>query len=159
MVSVHEVANYFILRGLDDVENFGEYLTHLKLQKLVYFSQAWHLGIYGQRLFPESMQAWVHGPVCREVYDELKGQGWTPIVRAYSAGVHDVEIETFLDQVWSEYGKYSAKSLEQMTHQDEPWLAARDGLGPLENSERVIDIEIMRRVYSARASENGGQAE
>ena len=54
MTSIFEVARFFLTK---------ESMTHLKLQKLCYYAQAWYLTIYGQRLFNEEFQAWLHGPV------------------------------------------------------------------------------------------------
>jgi uncharacterized phage-associated protein len=59
VTTAQEVANYFIRRAHDS----GEFISNLKLQKLLYYSQAWHLAIFDRRLFPERFQAWVHGPV------------------------------------------------------------------------------------------------
>ncbi len=156
MVSVHEVANYFILRGKEDGFDSGEFLTHLKLQKLIYFAQAWYLGLTGgEALFGEPLQAWVHGPVARAVYDQFKGSGWAPIEEPYGDPVTDTAICSFLDEVWEAYSVYSAKRLEALTHQDVPWVEARAGLPSGQHSSNVISIESMTRVYTQLAASNG----
>ena len=45
-----------------------------KLQKLVYYSQAWSLVWDGTPLFEEEIQAWIGGPVCPDLYSKHRGQ-------------------------------------------------------------------------------------
>ncbi len=154
--SAHGVANYFIVKGMEERDAGGEFITHLKLQKLLYFAQAWFMALFnGERLFDESLEAWVHGPVCREVFDQLKGHGFKPIVRPYAQFVEDEETREFLDALWDEYAVFSAKKLEKMTHEDRPWVEARAGFPADMNSNRKINVNLMREVYTQRAAENG----
>lgn len=156
MPSVHEIANYFILRGIEDCDTGGEYITHLKLQKLLYFSQAWYLGIFGESLFEEPIQAWIHGPVCPDVYHELKSYDWHPIEKQYGESVRGApQVLDLLEEVWMEYGIFSAKELERMTHEDPPWIEAREGLPAGANSSQPIYPENIQKVYSDRAIRNG----
>ncbi|MGW0920666.1 Panacea domain-containing protein [Streptomyces sp. NPDC002755] len=48
-------------------------MTAMKLQKLVYYCQAWHLVWEGRALFPEAIRAWASGPVCPAVYELHQG--------------------------------------------------------------------------------------
>src|SRR5690606_28223588 len=70
MVTIFDVVNYF-LRKVDKTS--GSSMTPLKLQKLVYYAQAWHLAFYGTKLFNEEFQAWVHGPVNYELWQKYSG--------------------------------------------------------------------------------------
>ena len=72
MMNVNDVVDYIILRVNADEQNV---LINLKLQKLLFYTQAWHLAIHSDRLFDGEFQAWVHGPVNREIYDRFVGQG------------------------------------------------------------------------------------
>ena len=72
MIPATEVARYFL--SLTD-EDAGELISNLKLQKLLYYAQGFHLAIFGGPLFPESIEAWQHGPVVPEVYRYFHGQG------------------------------------------------------------------------------------
>lgn len=78
--SCFDIASYFIERANQTKST----INNLKLQKLVYYSQAWHLAIHGIPLFKEDFQAWVHGPVVPELYQKYKGFGWQPIKEAAS---------------------------------------------------------------------------
>ena len=67
-MNINDVCDYIILQ----LSEAGEYLNNLKLHKLLYYVQAWHLAFYGERLFDGGFQAWIHGPVNREIYDRFK---------------------------------------------------------------------------------------
>lgn len=56
-----------------------DFITNLKLQKLLYYSQAWHLAIYDEPLFQDRIEAWVHGPVVPSVFREYRSFRWSPI--------------------------------------------------------------------------------
>ena len=67
--NINTVADYIILRLTSDEENT---LINLKLQKLLYYLQAWSLGINNERFLNCKFEAWVHGPVCRELYNRFR---------------------------------------------------------------------------------------
>lgn len=127
MADVYDVANYFRYRlGLSE----GSSLTHLKLQKLVYYAQAWSLVLLDQRLFDGKFEARAHGPVNRELFDRYHEYKWMNIepiedgqdniATAFTQGQLEV-----LEDVWNIYGEYDAKYLERLTHQELPWQEAR----------------------------------
>ena len=101
-------------------------LSPLKLQKLLYYAQGWHMAQHGGELFPEDLEAWDHGPVCPEVYHAFKGFGYKPIP-AQTPEVAMPQFADFIAKIWTAYGPYSAKALEDMTHQELPWLKCYDG--------------------------------
>lgn len=67
---INDVADYVILRLNQDEEN--NLLINLKLQKLLYYIQAWSLAIRGRIFFEGEFQAWVHGPVSPTLYNRFK---------------------------------------------------------------------------------------
>jgi uncharacterized phage-associated protein len=121
MASAADVAKYFLT--LSQPEE-GDYVSNLKLQKLVYYAQGFHLALYGRPLFDEAIVAWEHGPVVRSVYHEYKDCGSNGIsvpenfdaVRALTSQERDT-----LNEVWNVYGQYSAWKLRNMTHEEPPW--------------------------------------
>jgi uncharacterized phage-associated protein len=125
MASVFDVAKYFLHKSRPGTP---QAITHLKLQKLVYYAQGWNLAINGKPLFYEDIRAWDHGPVVRELYDEYKKFGYFTIpAEDFNNQNNGKEIFTedeikVLDQVWNVYGKYDGKFLEELTHQEDPWL-------------------------------------
>jgi uncharacterized phage-associated protein len=144
---ISKVADWFLNRVDRDA---GEAITHLKLQKLLYFSQAWYLANKGKPMFDDDFQAWAHGPVSRKIYEQHRGRNWEPLDRAKKQPKLSADIEKCLVMVFDEYGKYGAKHLEQLTHKHNPWIDARSGLPPEARCETVISKEAMRDFYGAK---------
>jgi uncharacterized phage-associated protein len=145
MMSVKDVAKYFLSRSTPNTE---EAITHLKLQKLVYYAQAWHLALRGTPLFKERIEAWVHGPVCPDLYYEYRDFGYQDIP-PFTEGVtiNDPNTEELLDAVWEAYGRFDGKYLEELTHQEDPWLLARENLNDWSYSNNEITHESMKKFY------------
>ncbi len=110
----------------------------LKLQKLLYLSQGFSFAFYDRELFVEDMEAWVHGPVVPSVYHEYKAFSFTPIPEVFQLDEFNKEELTILNYVTENYSKYDGKYLEEMTHNQEPWLFARRGLDPDERNDKTI---------------------
>ncbi len=121
MIKAIDVANVFL--KLSEPES-GDSLTNLKLQKLIYYVQGFHLAIYGDVLFDEPILHWEHGPVVRELYDILKeyGSNSVPIPQDFDASILSKEQLKLIEEVNSVYGQFSAWKLRDMTHAESPWL-------------------------------------
>jgi uncharacterized phage-associated protein len=126
VLSCHDVANYF-LASVDT--EAGELMSNLKLQKLAYYAQGFHLALYGKPLFGEPIEAWAHGPVVPELYHRFKKFGANAIEQTsieltrYSPA----ELE-LLEEVYNVYGQFSATKLRTMTHEEDPWKLTPRGL-------------------------------
>jgi uncharacterized phage-associated protein len=99
-------------------------LTHFRLQKLLYYAQAWSLVIRETELFPEEICAWKNGPVVQEVYGKLPdGRCAACVPEDAFAQALDLEAEdaAFLKSFWEAYSEYSASQLYRMTHSETPW--------------------------------------
>ncbi len=145
MLSCFDIANYFIWLANET----GSFISNLKLQKLVYYAQAWHLAIYGSPLFEEDFQAWVHGPVIPELYQKYKSFGWQPISEDAIPELPK-DIREFLDEVSQEYFGCDAYELEQMTHIEAPWNWARENLLADAPSNEAIKKEWIKEYYGSR---------
>ena len=146
-VTIFDVANYFLSK-LN--VNEGSSITPLKLQKLVYYAQAWSLVWDDKPLFNEPMEAWAHGPVNSELYNEYKSYGWRGIDPVDGADLNmftEEQLET-MDAVWDGYGDYDGKYLERLTHQEDPWIEARRDCLPGEFCANVISMESMKVYYT-----------
>jgi uncharacterized phage-associated protein len=123
MATALDVARYFL--SIND-EDAGEPISHLKLQKLCYYAQGFYLAIYGKPLFPDKIEAWQHGPVVRNLWDEFKqyGSGRIPQPEDFDASVLDEETRDLLDEIFEVYGQFSALKLRNMTHLEPPWSEA-----------------------------------
>ncbi len=123
-------------------------ISNLKLQKLLYYSQAWYLAIFKNPLFDEEIEAWVHGPVVPRVFSRYRICRWSSIPAGDTLGVSN-RVSRHLKEVWHTYGQFNAYELERMTHSEEPWKRARAGLEPDESSHNVITKDAMMRYYSS----------
>ena len=118
-----DIAEYFVAQ-VD--EEAGESISNLKVQKLLYYAQGFHLAIYGTPLFPEALKKWEHGPVVPQVYHEFKKYGSGPIpVEPINVEKYSAELRELLDEVFSVYGQFTATKLRNMTHQERPWIEAQ----------------------------------
>jgi uncharacterized phage-associated protein len=149
-VTCYDVADYFIRLANET----GSFISNLKLQKLVYYAQAWHLAIYDIPLFESDFEAWVHGPVIPALYQEYRPFGWKPILKDVEKPRFPQDVQNFLAEVSEVYFGCDAYELERMTHQEDPWVKARGGLPMDVPSNEVISKESMREYYKARGEED-----
>ncbi|MED4588905.1 MULTISPECIES: Panacea domain-containing protein [Priestia] len=140
MMDVRQVALYFRNKSLAG-RNFS--ITHLKLQKLVYYAQAWSMAIHGRPVFNSELEAWLHGPVSRELYREYRDYGSReiPPVDKINFQINPEDLEV-LEGVWKLYGEYDGKYLETLTHKESPWLNAWS-----KGMNEIIQIEDMQEYY------------
>ena len=123
-------------------------MTSMKLQKLVYYCQAWSLVWDEKPLFSDRIEAWASGPVVRSLYEHHRGLFTISNIGGKPDSLSDIEKET-VDAVLSFYGDKSSQWLSDLTHQEEPWLKARKGLGPMDRGNREITIDSMMEYYSS----------
>jgi uncharacterized phage-associated protein len=119
-LSAQDVADYF-LESVD--EESGDNISNLKLQKLVYYAQGFHLALYGSPLFQEPIEAWAHGPVVRSLYRKYKdfGAGAIPKPDSFDPSKFSPIVQDLLDEVAKVYGQFSPLRLREMTHAERPW--------------------------------------
>ncbi|ARU60484.1 hypothetical protein CBW65_04900 [Tumebacillus avium] len=148
MATIFDVADYF--RSRVDYEA-GDNITPLKLQKLCYYAQAWYATWnQSERLFEEEFEHWDHGPANYALFDKYRDYKWQPIDPSDLEDFNPAELFTMqqletLGEVWEAYGDFTAKRLENLTHQEDPWLQT--------GSNEVISVEAMVQYYSQLAEE------
>jgi uncharacterized phage-associated protein len=148
-ITADQAAEFLVALSQDA----GDPVTNLKLQKLLYYAQAWYLVIYGKPLFDDRIEAWPHGPVVPRVYGRFKHYRWEPIVEEIKAPELPQQIRDHLIEVMQVFGVYTAYQLERMTHQEAPWKDVRGDLAPDDPSNAIIRPESMREFFS-RVLEN-----
>lgn len=140
-LSVHDVAAYILKKQ-------GE-MSAMKLQKLVYYSQAWSLVWDEKPLFRAKIEAWANGPVVRALYDEHKGKfsvkEWPKGDRGKVTG----EVKKTIDSVLAFYGDKSGQWLSELTHKEHPWRDTREGLSDDARSDREITPAAMAEYYGS----------
>lgn len=131
MARVGDVAEY-ILRARGP-------MTAMKLQRLVYYSQAWHLVWDAEPLFDNRIEAWANGPVVPDLYRLHRGVfGVEPGAFGGDPDALTPAERSTVDAVLDAYGDRSAHQLGQLTHREEPWRRARVGLHPAERGRSEI---------------------
>lgn len=141
VASVLDVAKYIL-------EKYGP-LSVMKLQKLIYYSQAWGLVWDNQPIFIEEVQAWASGPIVKELYEVLKGtfKVTADVIDGNSKVLTENQKET-IDAVCKFYIEKEPQELSDMVRQESPWINARIGIADGERSDRIISKESMKEYYS-----------
>jgi uncharacterized phage-associated protein len=126
-------------------------LTNLRLQKLLYYAQAWSLVLRETELFPEEIRAWRYGPVVEEVYQTLpsgKCAACVPPDAFAKAPNLDADDAAFLKSFWEAYSQYSASQLYRMTHSEMPWKNTLGKLAPSDNGNDLIPVGLLDEFFS-----------
>lgn len=128
-------------------------ISPLTLEKLLYYVEALYMVFYDKRLFKEDCQAWVHGPVYKNVYNLFKDYKYYAIndnellfIKYYDKKLND-KIKYVLDLVLDTFGNYSGRVLENISHIERPWINARKDLICLEPSSEVINIKDIKDYF------------
>lgn len=150
----HIITNY--------VNQKGDTVSHKKLQKLLYYVEAWHLVNFGEPILEEDFQAWVHGPVIPELYQKLKEFGFNDLKvineeqetvdKVIEAIIEKNNLDTnkieFIYTVLDNYGSLTSFELEMLSHSEKPWIEARGNCAPHERCTNIISKESMLNFYS-----------
>ena len=141
---------YSIEKEIDIIAKYiiaiGKEITPLALQKILYYAQGFYKAFFGKFLFEEDCQAWVHGPVFVDIYEKYKDFKSANIFIDIDYDIEDIIVDEkreILDAVIKYFGYYNGKALEKMSHYETPWINARNGLLPTENSNNIIDKEVI----------------
>lgn len=141
MASAHDVARY-IIRELSP-------LSTIKLQKLVYYSQAWHLVWDDEPLFPERIEAWANGPVVPDLFREHRGEFQRTSWKMGSIQALTPSERGTIDSILEFYGPRDAFYLSELTHREQPWKEAREGLSPGARGSNEITQVSMAEYYGS----------
>lgn len=123
--SANDVAQYFIyLASKANKEGEVEGVTNLKLQKILYFAQAYYLAKLDRELFEEDIQAWQFGPVIPSVYSRYKQHGNRAIIELSDGSKIPEKDKEILEGIWDTFGRYTASRLVDIVHAHSPWKEA-----------------------------------
>lgn len=126
-----------------------ESITTMKLQKLVFYAQAHSLATTGRPLFDADFYAWRAGPVSPELFQYHRGSFFVSLDNIPASGEPMNENENILvDEVCGVLGKLSGKELSIRTHNEDPWLDARGGLGSAEPGHEIISKATIASYYA-----------
>ncbi len=142
-VCVFDVAKYIL-------EKEGS-ISAMKLQKLVYYAQAWSTVWDEKQLFNEPIQAWISGPVVPRLFGQHKGKYLiqsSDLEIGNSSNLNTDQKET-IDSVLKYYSDKNSQWLSDLTHMEKPWKKAREGLAPDERGDNEITLASMQEYYSS----------
>ena len=123
-------------------------MTTMKLQKLLYYSQAWSLVWEDVPLFEEKIEAWTNGPVIRELFYFHRGQFEISNITVGNSDLLDEKQRDTVDSVIDFYGDRTTQWLIELTHTEDPWKSARAGIPISERSSNEITLSSLYEYYS-----------
>lgn len=124
----------------DNQEREG--ITNLKLQKILYFAQAYYLAKLGKALFSDEIKAWEYGPVVPKVYKKYKYYESNPILSPEDKSSLSIEDKKNIQKIWSTFGGYSASRLVNIAHAHTPWKEA------YESNSKIISHKTIKEYYT-----------
>lgn len=143
MLSALDVARYILWyckeHSIMDCSN-------KKLQKLLYYIQAWSLALRRKPIFSNPIEAWLHGPVVVDIYHHYKEYGFSPIPvpkNIFNKDTYTTDDMALMDAVLGKYTKFDAEFLEMRTHIEKPWLETR------QKNETIIPNDVMQDYYQS----------
>ena len=150
--TANQIATWF-LASLET--NAGDTISPMKLQKLLYYAQAWHLVKFDKPLFKDKIEAWLHGPTVPAVYERFDNAYRDSIPfekmfrKEYDYPRLPIELEDFLGEIFFKFGEHSAWYLETLSKKELPWRKARNGTPMLSQCHNEITQESMKCYYSS----------
>lgn len=149
MYSIYQIAKWFLLK-----EN---HMSSKKLQKICWYAYSWYIALYSD---PEDSkleklidvpgaEAWVHGPVFRDLYIDFRYHDYFNTNNSNLENL-DEDSLNFLERIWNVYGSLSGEQLEEMTHNETPWINARKGIDKFESSTTIINDKDIFPEYLSR---------
>ena len=141
MATVFDVAAYIL-------EKTGP-TPAMKLQKLVYYAQAWSLVWDEKPLFPNRIEAWANGPVVRDLYEAHRGQFQVARISGGDTAVLTPAERETIDSVLEFYGGKPGQWLSDLTHREDPWRDARADVPPGDYGDREITQAGLAEYYGS----------
>lgn len=152
MLPADDVASVILARS-------GPWMDAWTLQKLLYYTQAWHLAITDKPLFPEPIKAWRDGPVVPQVRAARQNKATR---RAAAQQIEHIELDdlasNIIDLVLGTYGSMTGQELSALTHAEAPWKETRGDLPPEAECRTPITHESMASFYRSERLLEGRKA-
>ena len=147
---VKKLADKLIYMASLDEANGGELLTNLKLQKLLYYEQGYHLAIFDTPLFDDNIEAWMYGPVVPNVYDSFSEyhSQVLPLPKDEIITLEEKD-ETLFAQVYEALREFSAIGLANKTHAETPWIKSLP-----HNRGTVIPQNLIKQFFKQNMTTN-----
>lgn len=138
-------------------EMFGESPSPMKVQKLCYYAQGYHLAEGYGELFTEDFEAWQHGPVVPSLWQKYRDYSWHPINEELEMPELSSGLRDFLEEIVLSYGRYDGAALSTMTHRESPWKNAREGIDEMAGSNNPISKDSLQTFFAQTLAQYGEQ--
>ncbi|MPM52437.1 hypothetical protein SDC9_99196 [bioreactor metagenome] len=145
--NVKDIAAYIVNYSIDN----KKYISNLKLQKLLYYVQAYFAVQKNIPCFNEDIEHWRHGPVVREVYSEYKSYFNDDITEKRSVADIEENDKLLINEVVDSYYKYGPWDMVRKTHKEEPWVNT--------DSDDIIEFSEIKKYYGEHEEDVLGQGE
>lgn len=134
-----DIANKLLAKAADVCG--GDLMSNMKLQKMLYYEQGFHLAAFGTPLFDEDIEAWMYGPVVPSVYEHFKSHGAGGLEPENGTVIELTDDEEYMfNDVFDAYIDFSAYGLMRKTHSEFPWRKTTTGPGNIISHDKMIDF-------------------
>lgn len=149
MYMVRDIAEYVI--WYSEKQDLG--ISNLKLQKILYFIQAYFLICSGKPCFCEKIEAWDFGPVVPGIYRRYKQYGGTDIPRIPEKEPCLAQSDKErINKVVDKFADYSAADLTEITQKQLPWMEA-----VYESKNNEISTASMKQYFADKEPEENNE--
>lgn len=116
-------------------------ISSMKLQKLVYYSQVWSLALDGKNIFEEPVEAWKNGPVVRKLLAITRNNELITSVPSGDPTIVEEDSKDTINAVIIYYGQKSGDWLQNLVHNEEPWIEARRNATKCKNKYNDVSYD------------------
>ena len=160
MATIDDVTDYIIYSVKSEQTNVS--LINMKIQKLLYFIQAWSYGINNLPFFEGEFEAWIHGPINRHIYDRFcENKSLYSEINLADCIHKEVELTSdealFVDFILENYVRFSGAELELLFKEETPWIKTRGQLDRNRQCNETISADLLREYYGKRWREISAQ--
>lgn len=124
-------------------------ITHSKLQKLLYYCQAWHYTIFNEVLFDERIEAWAHGPVVPSQFSRFNNIDFFQNIKVKDC--ENIKLKSKTEQLLNEvvgiYNKCTDRHLELLVKREVPWRETRGNIPEFKKCQKEIQLDLMKQYY------------
>ena len=153
ILSITDLTDFIIMSLCGKAER----ISMMKMHKLLYYVQAWHLAFFGEVLFRDEFQAWIHGPVSVNLMHRFSAVnqlysfiGMEDVMAEFTPDILTKAAKLHIQNILDSYGSLSGMQMSDMSKAEEPWIEARGSCRPAERCEVIINEITMQRFYSSR---------
>lgn len=126
----------------------GDYVSNLRLQKLLYYCQGYYLAEHGEPLFGDRIEAWIYGPSVPGVYERFRPFGQRPLETDAKLDDLPPDLVEHVKDIWEAYGHLSTYDMERLSIAEPPWLKARPGLRRDDFTDAPLSLDDMKDYFA-----------